>query len=67
MEYIIQQKNKSMKRILSVCLLVSIGSSININSVNAKKLLQLSNVSEMSQDPRTCADPRSQFPSNPPC
>jgi hypothetical protein len=57
-----------MKRIVSTCLLVSICfNSININSINAKELLQLSNISEVTQDPRTCGDPRTQFPSNPPC
>ena len=51
-----------MKRFVSFCCSIILGGCINIVTINNV------NATEMSQDPRTCADPRTQFPTpNPPC
>jgi hypothetical protein len=40
---------------------------LSIVSISALLIPFTSGVSAYSQDPRSCTDPRTQYPSNPPC
>jgi len=40
---------------------------LSVLSVSALLLPFASSAAAYSQDPRTCSDPRTQFPTNPPC
>jgi hypothetical protein len=40
---------------------------LSIASISALLIPFTSGVSAYSQDPRSCTDPRTQYPSNPPC
>ena len=50
-----------MKRI--ICTLISVACSINIIGT----VINVNTASAYSQDPRSCNDPRGQYPGNPPC